>query len=463
LAQHRQHFVPPYPAIPEDDLPFLRFLAAVRSNVLQIWPLAAYERDHLEQKFLGRKRHLLNAPEAIHRVLVDNPGNYRRSRASIRVLRPLTGSGLLLSEGADWKLQRRTIAPALAPRMMPLLARHMAGAIAETVAGLREQSSRPVDLFTEMHLLALEVAGRSMFSMEMHEHGPEMRALLDDFARRHAQPDLLDLLLPVSAPSPRDLRRRRFTASWMGLIERIMQARLRVPPQDAPRDLFDLLLAARDPETGAGFSHAQLRDQVATMIIAGHVTTAVTMFWALYLLASSQAEQDRVAREVRGRNLGPDGAAETLAQLDVTRAVISETLRLFPPAFTIVREAIGEDVCGGVPVRHGSLVMIAPWVLHRHRKLWQEPDAFDPSRFLPGAPPVERFAYLPFGVGPRVCVGAQFATTEAVLALATLVQSFRITLEDSRPVLPVTVVTTNPDHAPPFRLAPRDWAVPLAA
>ena len=136
---------------------------------------------------------------------------------------------------------------------------------------------------------------------------------------------------------------------------------------------------------------------------------------------------------------------------------------MFPPAFTLARQAIGEDACAGLTIPRGSVILIAPWVLHRHRKLWREPDAFDPSRFLPGAPPPPRFAYLPFGAGPRVCVGAQFAMAEATLVLAKLVQNFRITLGDTRPVLPWAVITTQPDHRPPFRLEPRDPTPSLAA
>ena len=463
MTEAAAHFVPPYPAIPDTDLSFGQMLKAVRTNALQIWPRAAYERDHLVQSFIGRKRTLLNAPEAIHRVLVENPQNYRRSRASLRILRPLMGNGLLLSGGEDWKLQRRTIAPALAPRMIPILARHIATATAEAVASLQEQSVAPVELFPALQFLALEIAGRSMFSMEMREHGPEMRALLTRFGLNLARPRFLDLLLPASIPSPRDLARRRFRAIWMAFIERIMESRLRQPHEGTARDLFDLLLAARDPETGAGFSREQLRDQIATMIIAGHETTAVALFWSSYLLACAQEEQERVAAEVRGRALDPDAAGEALASLPVTRAVISEAMRLFPPGFTLVREAIADDVCGGVPVRRGWLVMIAPWVLHRHRKLWREPDAFDPSRFLPGAPQPPRFAYLPFGAGPRICVGAQFAMAEATLVLATLMQNFRITLADKRPVLPAAVVTTYPDHSPQFRFEPRNRALPIAA
>jgi unspecific monooxygenase len=284
-----------------------------------------------------------------------------------------------------------------------------------------------------------------------------MRRLLARYAVKLGRPYLLDFLLPAGIPNLHDLARHRFRAEWVRLIEAIMSDRREVPAaDDAPRDLFDLMQAARDPQTGAGFPAGQLRDQVATMIIAGHETTAVAVFWSLYLLALAPSVQERVAGEASGLDLGPDGAFQALPRLVHARAVVQEALRLYPPAFIIVREAIGLDTVCGVPLRPGGLALVAPWVLHRHRKLWRNPDMFDPSRFLPDAEPPDRFAYLPFGVGPRVCIGAQFALTEATLIVATLASAFRIEPAGPRPVLPCAVITTQPDHAALFRLSPRN-------
>ena len=242
---------------------------------------------------------------------------------------------------------------------------------------------------------------------------------------RWARPHLFDLLLPPAIPTIRDLFRRRFHTRWMRFMDGIMQARMQASPTNDARDLFDLLRAARDPETGRGFTHDQLRDQTATMMLAGHATTAVTLFWALLMLCGAPGEQQLVANEVHGVDLGPDGAAAALPCLVRTRAVVQETLRLYPPAFTMARAAIGPDRAGDIDIPAGAIVMIAPWVLHRHRRLWRDPELFDPTRFLPDAPPPPRFAYLPFGAGPRVCVGAQFALAEATLVLAALIQSLR--------------------------------------
>jgi cytochrome P450 len=465
-------FVPPRPAAPTAELGLYRFLIAVRTNALQIWSESAYERDVVVGSALRRTRLLINAPDAIHRVLVDNTANYCRTSATIRILRPIVGAGLLLSEGEDWRHQRRTIAPAMAPRVIPMMARHVSLATAETIAQLAALAARgPVDMLAAVQFLALEIAARSMFSLEMRQYGAALRRLITRFAGSLGRPYLLDLMLPAAIPAPRDFARMRFRSQWVAFMDEIIAARLAAPPPPypppqagegrvgalcgKPRDLFDMLLAARDPETGEAFSRAQLRDQMATMIVAGHETTALTLFWSLYLLASSPADQERVAAEVGALDLGQDGAAEALTKLPYTKAVVSEALRLYPPAFAIARMATGPDRLCDIAVPRGALVMISPWVLHRHRRLWKDPDAFDPARFLPDAPLPHRFAYMPFGAGPRICIGAQFALTEACLVLAMIVQRFHVALAAAKPVRPVAVIVTQPDHAAPFRLRPR--------
>jgi unspecific monooxygenase len=442
------------PKVPAKELSWHRRMAAVSTNALAAWPEEAYEAEILHQRFLGRRLLLLNAPEAIRHVLVENPGSYRRSRATIRILRPLVGEGLFLSEGEAWRFQRQTIAPALAPRVVPLLLGHVASATEEALARLGATPA-PVDLLAAMQILALEVAGRSMFSLEMQQHGVAMRGLIRRFGERLGRPHLLDIVLPVAIPNLRDLARRRFRGQWLRLMDTIIASRPDAPDPDAPRDLFDLLRAARHPDTGRGFSPAELRDQVATMIVAGHETTALALFWSLYLLASAPEIQDRLAEEVRGLALTPEAGSAALPKLVYARAVVSEALRLYPPAFVMVRQCVVADRWQDVAIPERSLVMIAPWVLHRHRKFWPDPESFDPSRFLGEEPPVPKFAYLPFGVGPRVCVGAHFAMAEATLVLAMIVQRFQVARAETGSVIPTAVVTTQPDRAALFRLSLR--------
>jgi unspecific monooxygenase len=268
-----------------------------------------------------------------------------------------------------------------------------------------------------------------------------------------ARPHFLDLLLPLSWPSPQDFCRARFRKRWTAFVGMLMAER-RAAGKDGsapPRDLFDLMGAARDPETGEAFTDAQLGDQIATMILAGHETTATALFWALYLLALDPATQEQLATEVKGANLNDVTDVE---RLKFTRAVVDETMRLYPPAFLIARAASGPDTIAGLPVKKNDIILIAPWLLHRHEKLWRDPNAFVPSRFMTGTPP-DRFAYLPFGVGARVCIGAHFALVEATLALAKIIGSFRVALVDKEPVMPVGVVTTQPNRSPMFAITPR--------
>ncbi len=448
--------LPPRPPIPTRLRTQLEAFLVLRRNPLELWGELAYEEDILPGRFLGREQIMLNAPEAIRHVLVSNADNYRRNQATRRVLQPVLGQGLFLAEGEAWRHQRRTIAPALAPRTMPILAHHVVAASAAKEAELAALTHRPVELLGHLQHLALAIAGQSMFSLEMSGFAGELRRLLMSYGTRHAQPGILDLMLREDVPSFADRGRAAFRTEWLAFLDRLIAVRSGfAPADDRPRDLFDLLSTARDPETGAGFDHAQLRDEVSTMILAGHETTAVTLFWSVYLAALYPEQQDVLAAEVAGVDLDAAHAASALAHLPQIRAHVDEALRLYPPAFLIVRQAQAADEIMGHKVAAGTTVTISPWVLHRHRARWHAPDAFDPGRFLPGATPPERYAYMPFGAGPRICVGAQFALTEATLVLARLMKRFRISLSGIGKVVPRGIVTTQPDRPVRFVLEER--------
>jgi cytochrome P450 len=292
-----------------------------------------------------------------------------------------------------------------------------------------------------------------MFSFGMDRHGPTLRDFVMEYGERLARPHFLDLLLPLSWPTPQDLARSRFRQRWTRFIGMLIAERRAAGKTEGapPRDLFDLMGAARDPETGEAFSDEQLGDQVATMILAGHETTATALFWSLFLLALDPATQDKLAAEVGD----VASSAPEIDRLKYTRAVIDETMRLYPPAFLIARAAAAPDTIAGMAVRKNDVVLIAPWLLHRHERLWRHPNAFIPERFMPPSPPPDRFAYLPFGVGARICIGAHFALVESTLALAKIIGAFRVELLDKAPVMPVGVVTTQPNRSPSFRITRR--------
>ncbi|WP_409564359.1 cytochrome P450 [Methylobacterium sp. J-076] len=448
--------VPPRRDPPERDLSLLAYLRSIRDNGLLGFPKAAFEELVTRRGLMGRSSYILSDPDAIRRVLVENQGNYARTVGTTRILRPILGDGLLISEGSAWRHQRRTLAPAFTPRAIDGLVPHIDRAVADGIAALRPRAAAgPVDLFSTFHALALDIAGRTMFSVGMDRQGPELRAFINGYSARIGRPHVLDVLMPPGWPAPLDRSRARFRRRWIPFLDSVIAARIK-EPAGGRGDLLDLLAAARSPETGAPFTPEELRDQVATMILAGHETTAGTLFWACYLLALFPEVQERVAAEARSADLTDPTGCQTDGRLALTRAVIDETLRLYPAAFVVVRRALGPDEAVGHAIKANDILIVSPWVLHRHRRLWDDPDAFDPGRFLPGRPAPARFSYLPFGAGPRVCIGAQFALSEAVLALARLCAAFRIETVSDAPILPVAVVTTQPDRPGAFRLIARD-------
>ncbi|WP_027514913.1 cytochrome P450 [Bradyrhizobium sp. WSM1417] len=453
IASVRRPIVPPTPPRAPDDMSFLGRLAVIKRNMIATWGQRAYEEDVIEGRFFFRNSFILNRPDAIRHVLLSNYENYSRTPAGIRMLRPVLGDGLLIAEGHSWTFQRRTLAPAFTPRATANLVPHMTAVLDETIAKLDLQTSEPVDLREIMQRMTLEIAGRTMFSFGMDRHGPTLRNFVMEYGARLGRPYLLDMVLPLSWPSPMDFARARFRKRWTEFVAMLIAERREMGKKDGapPRDLFDLMDEARDPETGKGFSDEQLVDEVATMILAGHETTATALFWALYLLALDPDTQEEIASETRGEHL------DSMADIDrqkFTRAAIEETMRLYPPAFLIARAAREKDNAAGVAIGKGDIIMIAPWLLHRHEKLWDQPNAFIPKRFMSTEAP-DRFAYLPFGAGPRVCVGAPFAQAESVLALGRLIGAFRVELADTSPVIPLGVVTTQPDRSPLFRITRR--------
>ncbi|MBE7197860.1 MAG: cytochrome P450, partial [Parafilimonas terrae] len=254
--------------------------------------------------------------------------------------------------------------------------------------------------------------------------------------------DPLDVLdMPDWIPRLGRLRNRPHLKFFEEAVDSMLarrRAALARDPDGAPPDLLTLLLRATDPETGTSLSDVEIKANLVTFIIAGHETTSNALTFALYLLSQDSEARDRAEAEVdRAMPDGrlPQGYAEALP---FTRAVIDEAMRLYPPAATISRQAAGPDRLGGLPIRAGTTVVVAPWVLHRHKLLWDDPTSFVPERFLPGnRGSIDRFAYLPFGAGPRVCIGASFALQEAVAVLATVTRGFRLTLAPGHEVMPV--------------------------
>jgi cytochrome P450 len=434
-------------------------LRVLRRNPIEVWA-----RQHFEEPVVIASRALghvvlLNEPAAIRRVLLDNAANYRKDKLQRRVLSAGLANGLLSAEDERWHTQRRTLAPLFSRKTVMSFAPCMLAAAKSLVTRWRDLGpGAEIDVAAEMTRLTIDVLVRTIFSDGLGCDAEALRAAMATYFETIGRIDPLDLFgVPAFVPRLSRLRVRATVRFFDAAIDEIIatrRRRLAREPDDAPDDLLTLLLRAADPETGQTMSEVEVRSNILTFIAAGHETTANCLSWSLFLLSRSPEWRERVAAEARRELDGP--IAGLAGRLVRTRAVIDEALRLYPPIAAISRMANGTDELAGVSVRRGSMVVIAPYVLHRHRLLWRDPDHFDPGRFLGAAPAaVDRFAFLPFGTGVRTCIGAAFALQEATLVLAAIIRDFTLEVAPGHAVWPVMRVTLRPEGGLPMTVTRR--------
>ena len=447
---------------PRDEPPGpIELLRTLRRNPIETWTRAHFERPILAGVSLIGESAVVSEPHAIRRVLLDNAANYEKDALQQRVLAPGLGKGLLISEGEMWRAQRRTLAPLFSPRTVASFWPAMAEeADALVRRWMRRRPARPLEVQAEMAHVTLDILGRTLFSGGLGRTPREFMDAITHYFDSVGKLDPFDLFdMPDWLPRINRLRSRRalafFEEAVTGLVER-RRAELARDPEAPPRDLLTLLLTARDPQTGAGLSDDEVRANVITFIGAGHETTANALTWSLYLLALSEPWQARLAAEAATTR---GAAVPDVEALVATRAVVEEAMRLYPPVASLSRTALGPDDLAGRRIRKGTFVMVAPWVLHRHRLLWDAPDVFDPGRFMPGRrETVDRFAYLPFGAGPRVCIGASFALQEATIILSRIMRDVVVSLPPGHRVEPVQRITLRPRGGLPLFVTPRQTA-----
>ena len=441
--------VPPAPVPPRRPSTW-RFVRSLRTDVLGTFSERDYERLTIRGDFFGRVFLLVNDPVGIRHVLVDNAFNYVKPASTARVVGPFTGEGLLLTEGERWRGQRRRVAHAFTPGHVRGLVPAFVQAADDLVRALEGGASLDAEAF---EAVALDAVLRALFS----DVAADRRSRLQHLTRRYltdrrgpGRLGLHDLLAGKPGDFAFLLRgRRRFQAAWFAEMDAVVAQQKQAP--SGTDDLLDGLLGARDADTGLPLPMQEIRSQVATFIAAGFETTARLLFWAAYLLALDPAEQDRVHD-----SLGPATSGEDVSRVPALRSVLQETLRLYPTAPIITRLALADDEVAGERVRAGDRVTISPWLVHRHRRLWDEPSAFKPERFAekPNAYLTDD-AFLPFSKGPRVCIGAGFALAEASVVLAALLRRYRLLPADGPPAMPVAVVSIRPDRPYAFRLVDR--------
>lgn len=399
--------------------------------------------------------YLVSHPDGARRVLQDNVGNYTKRHAAYRMIRRLVGNGLLTSEGDFWLRQRRLAQPAFHKARLAAMGARMTAAAQQTAErwDARAASGETFSMLHEMSALTLRIVGDALFGTGLEAKIAEVsRAwdtlngqFVDRYNKRH--------LLPAILPTRYDREYRAAHRTMRRVVDEIIRDK-RAQGGAGGDDLLSLLMAARDEDTGEQMTDAQLRDEVMTMVLAGHETTALTLSWCWALLDRHPDVAARL-REELARVLG--GRAPTVAdlpQLRYTRAVIDEALRLYPPAYIWFRRVEADDVLCGHRVHEGGVVVLTPMVLHRHPRYWERPDDFWPERWADTEAEKQRprFAYLPFSGGPRQCIGNNFALMEATLVLATLAQRFSARLAPGYRLAPEYLVTLRPAGGLPMRL-----------
>lgn len=449
-------FVPPAPRPRQRPPSLLQMVRIVYRNPLELWGEPSYNEPWISiGTGIGGPMVIANDPALIRYLLVENAKNYRMARVRQKLLRPILRDGLLTAEGEVWKRSRKAMAPVFTPRHIagfagPMLARSLDFA-------RRYETMTQTDVSRDMTALTFDILAETLFSGQISGGVDEFSTQIDHLFETMGRVDPLDILAaPDWLPRFTRIRGARALRFFRNIVADTMAQRqeiMRRSPEGVPEDFLTLLLRAEGPD---GLTRAEIEDNIITFIGAGHETTARALGWTLYCLAEAPWEREPIEAEI-DRVLAEGGDPVTWPdRMPLTRAAFEEALRLYPPAPSISREAIGDDQFETLKIRAGAQVLVMPWTVHRHRKLWEQPDAFRPSRFHPGnRERIDRYQYLPFGAGPRVCIGASFAMLEAVIALAVLMSRYRFdTLPQTKP-WPVQKLTTQPEGGLPMSVSRR--------
>lgn len=434
----------------------VKSLWLARKNMLAAWPKSYYRRELIVENCFGRRLFIVNNPAAVLWVMVTNSKNYRKSPANSQTLKPLLGNGLFVSEGELWTRQRHVANPSTATQRLGGYARTIVKTGQEMLEDWKSRGpSFEADVTEPFTLVAAEIISRIMFNYPLGEKGLVLFQAFKDYQASHGRVHVMEFLsLPAWLPRPGRRKGRRAVEKFDSVLLEIIRTGRERGPQEID-DLLQMLISFRDDE-GNPMDPALVRDEVASIFLAGHETTALTLTWAFYLLDRHPDAETRLHEELERVLGGRAPAFEDVGNLVFTRAIIEETLRLYPPVHVFSRQAVGADEIGGQRVPPGSFILISSWLLHRHKLYWENPEAFNPDRFLAAnAQKIERYAYIPFGAGPRICLGKHLGLLEAVLMLAMVAQSFRMRVREGYRAEPVARMTLRPSEGMPMRIERR--------
>jgi cytochrome P450 len=425
-------------------LPLIGSLFEARRDPLTFFAKITREHgDYVAVRF-GPLRYLfVNDPDGVRHILVDNHRNYPKSR-SYEGLKLVLGEGLVTSEGDFWRRQRRLAQPAFHKDRLASFARLMAADTASMLERWRGiEAGVPFDLHYEMMRLTLRIVNRTLFSTDTDADAADVGRAMTiaiEYVNDYAD---APIRIPPWLPTPKNFRFRKALRTLDALVLRIIDERRR-SGQESP-DLLSMLMSAKDEETREQMTDRQLRDEVMTIVSAGHETTANALTFTFYLLSQQPAVARLLRREVTEVLGGRTPAIEDLPRLTYTRMVLEESMRLYPPAWAIERTAVADDEVGGVRVPRRTILAMSPYMLHRHPRYWENPEGFDPERFAPDRTAARpKFAYLPFGGGPRLCIGNSFALMEAQIILAMVMADCALDLCTGFPVELEPSVTLRP-------------------
>ena len=457
-------FVPPAPVPRQRQLTPPEIIWTALRNPLELWRQDAYRLPWMESKFFRERTIVANHPDLIRHLLVENAANYRMSEVRQLVLRPILKDGLLTAEGPVWKRSRKAMAPVFTPKHSRGFAGQMLAMSEQFIEryALIGSEGRVSDISADMTDLTYAILAETLFSGELAGDKDTISNDVDALLHRMGRVDPMDMMrAPPWVPRLTRLGGRRMLEKFRQMVSDTMaarQERMRKAPDDVPQDFLTLLLQLAGPD---GLTMEEIEDNILTFIGAGHETTARALAWTLYCVGHSPHVRERMEEEI-DRVLA-EGAepVEWVERMPWVRAAFEEALRLYPPAPSLNREATGADSWTSpegetIHIDPGVTVLVMPWTLHRHELYWDKPDAFMPERFLPeNRGSINRFQYIPFGVGPRTCIGATFALQEGVIALAVLMQSYRFDPVPESRVWPVQKLTTQPRDGMPMKVSPR--------
>lgn len=450
-------FVPPFPPRLAESPSTLRRLLLARRDFLQMWEESAFELEFSQARMLLRQTFLCNSPDSVQFAFSLKNASFERKSPQMRyALAPLLGDGLFISDGATWKTRRRLVAPIVHISRVPEFAPVMVETARETRERWAGLAGSTIDMLAESAKLTAEIICRTLFGRKLgDDYASQIVEGFSSYQQAIGQIDLISFLgFPDWIPRWHNPKIYRSVERIHAILDEVI-ASARTRAGSGEVSVINRLLDARD-ETGAALDSEALRNEIAVLFMAGHETTANSLAWTWYLLSQAPEVEARLHAELDSVLEGRLPGLADLPKLIYTRAVYDEALRLYPPVPILPREAVKAEEFQGTYIPKGSLVLVVPWLLHRHKKLWAQPDHFIPERFLPeNAGNISKFAYIPFSIGPRICAGATFGLTEALLCLATLAQKFTLRMQPGYDVKPICRLTLRPDGGLPMTVHPR--------